>query len=94
MSDPAHETLRCPQCRHRMLVGHVAVSQGLHWLRRARGPYGDFREAIPGTHAILRPNRLPAWKCNACELILFRFGNDVARQTARQHAAPSLTPSE
>ncbi len=60
-------------------------------MRRAEGPYGDFAESIPGTHAILRPNRLPAWKCNACELVLFRFGHDLARQQDRQR--PPLDPT-
>ncbi|MEM8739311.1 MAG: PF20097 family protein [Planctomycetota bacterium] len=83
MNDPAHDTLRCPGCRARMTTGHVAVSQGLHWMRRAEGPYGDFAESIPGTHSVLRANRLAAWRCSACQLILFRFGHDVQRQQAR-----------
>ncbi len=65
-----------------MTPGHVAVSQGLHWMRRAEGPYGDFAENIPGTHAVLRANRLPAWRCSGCQLITFRFGHDVQRQEA------------
>ncbi|MEM1109020.1 MAG: PF20097 family protein [Planctomycetota bacterium] len=82
MSDPAHEPIRCPECRQRMTPGHVAVSQGLHWMRRAEGPYGDFAENIPGTHAVMRANRLPAWRCSSCMLITFRFGRDVQRQEA------------
>ena len=94
MADPAHETLRCPECHTRMTVGHVAVSQGLLWMRRAEGPYGDFAEAIPGTHAVLRANRLPAWKCSGCQLLLFRFGHDLQRQQAIQRdgvSAPNST---
>lgn len=82
MADPAHETLRCPECRQRMLVGHVSVSRGMNWMRRAEGPYGDFAETLPGTHAVLRANRLPAWKCSGCQLLFFRFGHDVQRQEA------------
>lgn len=65
-----------------MTPGHVAVSQGLSWMRRAEGPYGDFAENIPGTHAVMRANRLPAWRCHSCQLVLFRYGHDVQRQEA------------
>ena len=79
MADPAHESIRCPNCRAWMTSGFVAVSQGLHWLRRQEGPFGDFRESIPGTHAVMRGNRLPAWRCTACQTITFRYGHDVQR---------------
>ncbi|MEM6459569.1 MAG: PF20097 family protein [Planctomycetota bacterium] len=90
MPDPAHEPMRCPQCRVRMTPGHVAVSQGLHWLRRAEGPYGDFAENIPGTHAVLRANRLAAWRCSSCQLVLLRYGHDQQRQ---QELARSTLPT-
>lgn len=80
--DPAHEPIRCPVCRAWMRSGHVSVSQGLHWMRRAAGPFGDFKESIPGTHAVLRANRLPAWRCAACQTITFRYGHDVQRASA------------
>ncbi|MEM6856005.1 MAG: PF20097 family protein [Planctomycetota bacterium] len=94
MADPAHEPIRCPECRQRMTPGHVAVSQGLHWMRRAEGPYGDFAENIPGTHSVLRANRLPAWRCSACQLITFRFGRDVQRQEAIRRGSATVSPTE
>lgn len=96
MPDPAHETLRCPECRQRMTVGHVAVSQGLNWMRRAEGPFGDFAETLPGTNAVLRANRLPAWRCTACQLVMLRYGHDVQRQEAyrRGSVAPGQTLSD
>ncbi|MEO0514534.1 MAG: PF20097 family protein [Planctomycetota bacterium] len=94
MPDPAHDPIRCPECRQRMTSGHVAVSQGLHWMRRAEGPYGDFAENIPGTHSVLRANRLPAWRCSACQLITFRFGHDVQRQEAIRRGTTPVSPSD
>lgn len=83
MADPAHESQRCPQCRAWMTTGFLSVSQGLHWMRRAEGPLGDFAETLPGTQAVLRPNRLPAWRCSGCQTITFRYGHDVLKETAR-----------
>ena len=77
-----------------MTPGHVAVSQGLHWMRRAEGPYGDFAENIPGTHSVLRANRLPAWRCSSCQLITFRFGRDVQRQEAIRRGTTTATTAE
>ena len=96
MADPNHDSLRCPECRQWMTVGYVSVSQGRSWMRRAEGPLGDFAETIPGTHAVLRPNRLPAWRCPACQLVTFRFGHDVQRQEAyrRGSVAPGAGTSE
>lgn len=75
-----------------MTPGHVAVSRGLHWMRRAEGPYGDFAENIPGTHSVLRANRLPAWRCSGCQLITFRFGHDVQRQEAIRRGTTPASP--
>lgn len=92
MADPAHESKRCPQCRAWMTAGHVSVSQGLHWMRRAEGPLGDFAETLPGTHAVLRPNRLPAWRCTACQLVLMQYGHDVHKQSTHARSGPSVGP--
>lgn len=89
MSDPSHDPLRCPQCRDWMKPGFVSVSSGLHWLNRDAGPLGtDFLESIPGTHAIMRPNRLPAWRCRSCENITFRYGRDIHRKSQQAGKLP------
>ena len=84
MQDPAdrnddEEALRCPSCHAWLQPGFVAVSEGLLWLRNADGP-SDFAESIPGTAAILKANRLPAWRCQRCELVTMRFGRDPKRR--------------
>ncbi|BAM03482.1 PF20097 family protein [Phycisphaera mikurensis] len=86
MSDPhapadEEEALRCPSCDGWQQAGFVAVSEGLLWLRNAEGP-SDFAEAIPGTSAILKANRLPAWRCQRCELVTMRVGRDPRRRRA------------
>jgi hypothetical protein len=71
------ESMRCPGCRQWMQSGHVAISHGVMWLRNADSSHLPFSESVPGTHALMRANRLPAWRCPSCELLLFRFGRDV-----------------
>lgn len=72
-----------------MKPGFVSVSSGLHWLNRDAGPLGtDFLESIPGTHAIMRPNRLPAWRCRSCENITFRYGRDIHRKSQQAGKLP------
>ena len=75
-----HESHRCPECRAWMQVGYINVSSGLLWLAHHGASTGDFAESIPGTNAIMRPNRLPAWKCTGCELLTLRFGREVHKQ--------------
>lgn len=31
-------------------------------------------EDVPGTHAVMRPNRMEGYRCKKCHLILFRYG--------------------
>ena len=77
------EALRCSSCHAWLQPGFVAVSEGLLWLRNADGP-SDFAESIPGTTAILKANRLPAWRCQRCELVTMRFGRDPQRRPRKK----------
>lgn len=77
--EQAEESLRCPSCRAWLQPGFVAVSEGLLWLRNAEGP-SNFAEQLPGTLALLKANRLPAWRCQRCELVTLRFGRDPRRR--------------
>lgn len=76
-----------------MQPGFVAVSQGLLWMRNAEGSTLDFAENIPGTNAVMRANRLPAWRCPACELLTMRYGREVYKHMPTQHYTPPPTPT-
>jgi len=78
-----HERLRCPQCQQTMQTGFLPVSQGMHFIRGDGKAASHFAEDIPGTHAIMRTNKLPAYRCKSCELILFQYGRDTARRIER-----------
>jgi hypothetical protein len=73
------DRVHCPQCHGTMRGGFVAIEQGLRWVRRSDAGQ-DFVEHVPGTHAVMRANRLPAWRCTRCKLITFRYGEQAARQ--------------
>ena len=77
------ETMRCPQCQALMQSGFLSVSHGMHFIRGDGKGASHFAEDLPGTHAIMRANRLPAWRCKACDLVTFRFGRDIARAVER-----------
>jgi len=66
-----------------MQTGFIPVSQGMHFIRGDGRAAHHFAEDIPGTNAIMRTNRLLAWRCKACEIVLFRYGRDNAKRVAR-----------
>ncbi len=66
--------MRCPECNATMEEGLLPVSDGLHWSRGRSTAGGGMAEDVPGTHAVMRPNRMEAWRCKKCHLILFRYG--------------------
>lgn len=70
--------MRCPECNVLMEEGLLPVADGLHWLRGrptgGGGGAGGMAEDVPGTHAVMRPNRMEGWRCKKCHLILFRYG--------------------
>lgn len=81
--------MRCPECNATMEEGLLPVSDGLHWSRgRATGGSG-MAEDVPGTHAVMRPNRMEGWRCKKCHLILFRYGQpwETNKKAQMQHAA-------
>ena len=80
-------SVTCPGCGAVMIRGSVSVSQGMVWRRNTRSGGRDFAEDLPGTHAVLRPNRLPAWRCAGCELVLVRYGRKIHRHFQREDDA-------
>ncbi|WP_428389844.1 PF20097 family protein [Mucisphaera sp.] len=89
MATPAQpETFRCPRCRARMTPGVLPIAAGLSWLPLSPNATPAMAEGLPGTHAIMRPNRLPAWRCRACELVLFRHGRKMTDPLAEPDELP------
>ena len=78
-----HDTLRCPSCHTMMQTGFLPISRGMHFIRGDGNAAHHFAEDIPGTHAIMRNNRLIAWRCKKCGLIVFRYGRDNAKTLER-----------
>lgn len=78
-----HAPMRCPQCQAMMQAGFLPVSQGMHFIKGDGRSAHHFAEDIPGTHAIMRTNRLMAWRCKGCELVVFRYGRDNAKRIER-----------
>ncbi|MFI4861413.1 MAG: PF20097 family protein [Phycisphaerales bacterium JB063] len=78
-----HDKVRCPGCRAVMQDGYLPVNDGLVFVRGDGKAAGSFAEDIPGTHAVMRSNRLFAWRCKACHLVLFKYGRDNAKHVER-----------
>ncbi|MFN3168386.1 MAG: PF20097 family protein [Phycisphaeraceae bacterium] len=78
-----HDNLRCPNCQSLMQAGFLPVSKGMHFIRGDGRAASHFAEDIPGTHAIMRTNRLLAWRCKACRFIVFKYGRDSAKTIER-----------
>ena len=69
------------------------MSQGLLWVRNFEGSATDFAENIPGTNAIMRANRLPAWRCVSCELVTLRYGHEVHKHMPVSKYAEPVKPA-
>jgi hypothetical protein len=67
-----------------MEEGILPVAHGLHWVPAKDGSEGKMAEDVPGTHSVMRANRLQAWRCKKCELILLRYGFHHQRALARR----------
>ena len=67
-----------------MTEGALPVSGGLTWVRGRGKEASTVADDLPGTHAVLRPNRLDAWRCAHCRLVLFQYGIDDAKRRARR----------
>lgn len=78
-----HDTLRCPHCHALMQTGFLPTSKGMHFIRGDGKAASHFAESLPGTHAIMRTNRLLAWRCKSCEIVLFKYGRNNAKTLER-----------
>ena len=78
-----HDNLHCPYCQSLMQTGFLPVSRGMHFIRGDGKAAHHFAEDIPGTHAIMRSNRLLAYRCKKCEVILFKYGRGNAKVMER-----------
>lgn len=82
MSTP-HDALRCPACKTLMQDGYLPCSDGLHFIRGDGNAASSFAEDLPGTHAVMRTNRLLAWRCKPCGMVVFKYGRDNAKHIDR-----------
>lgn len=78
MAEP-HHSLRCPHCHALMQTGFLPASTGMHFIRGDGKAASQFAEDLPGTHAIMRSNRLLAWRCKRCEVVLFKYGRNNSK---------------
>lgn len=78
-----HDSLRCPHCHALMQMGFLPTSAGMHFIRGDGKAASQFAESLPGTHSIMRTNRLLAWRCKACEVVLFKYGRNNAKTLER-----------
>ncbi|MGB0768969.1 MAG: PF20097 family protein [Phycisphaeraceae bacterium] len=78
-----HDPIRCPHCHALMQTGFLPTSRGMHFIRGDGKAASHFAEDLPGTHAIMRPNRLLAWRCKMCEVVLFKYGRNNAKTIER-----------
>jgi hypothetical protein len=66
-----------------MQAGFLPTSTGMHFIRGDGKAASQFAEDLPGTHAIMRSNRLLAWRCKGCEVVLFKYGRNNAKKMER-----------
>jgi hypothetical protein len=68
--------LACPQCGGEMAEGYLAVLAGLHW-REPGEPIGvpHALSGLPGTVGWRARPRLHAFRCQACDIITFKYGS-------------------
>jgi hypothetical protein len=93
MSTKEPVLIRCPQCHSPMEEGCLPVAGGMHWVR-GRGQAKTLTENIPGTHAVMRTNRLEAWRCRKCQLVTFRYGRSIEQKPQQTAEASSPGPAE
>ena len=88
--------MRCPECNALMEEGLLPVAEGLHWLRGRKPGGPGMAEDVPGTHAVMRPNRMEGWRCKKCHLILFRYGEswDANKQAQMRMASEQPASGE
>jgi len=85
--------MRCPECNALLEEGLLPASEGMHWVRGRTPGGGGMAEDVPGTHAVMRPNRMEAWRCKKCHLILFHYGEswDANKKAQMLHEAQEPT---
>ena len=89
-----HDPLRCPHCKSLMQTGFLPTSTGMHFIRGDGKAASNFAENLPGTHAIMRTNRLLAWRCQACEIVLFKYGRNNAKTIERLLDEATITEQQ
>jgi hypothetical protein len=69
------QPLACPRCTKPMAEGYLPLLAGIHW-RRVSEPVGipHALKGLPGTVGWWGRPRVHAYRCEACEVVTFRYG--------------------
>lgn len=69
--------LVCPECGAGMRPGYLTTGSWLYWRRwNDRSLLVRFSDRVRGTlPSFVGTNRLPGYRCEQCEVIVFRYGD-------------------
>jgi hypothetical protein len=82
--DADAKDVTCPQCGAEMVEGYLALLSGLHW-RQIDEPIGmpHALAGLPGTVGWRVRPRLHGFRCEACSIVTFKYGDRRKPRTAR-----------
>jgi hypothetical protein len=74
--DADAKDVTCPQCGAEMVEGYLALLAGLHW-RQIDEPIGTPHAlgGLPGTVGWRARPRLHGFRCEACSIVTFKYGD-------------------
>ena len=77
--DADAKNVTCPQCDSEMVEGYLALLSGLHW-REIDEPIGtpNTLSGLPGTVGWRARPRLHGFRCEACSVVTFKYGERPA----------------
>jgi|GEM_PF-3150225 len=71
------DSICCPECGAGMRPGYLTTGAWLYWRKWTdRSLLVKFSDRLPNTlPSFVGTNRLPGYRCEECELVVFRYGN-------------------
>ncbi|WP_404431866.1 PF20097 family protein [Sutcliffiella horikoshii] len=67
------DIVKCPECSNEVKQGYIFSPRRICWSESADSIFADFESEVLIKDAILKISKIPAVRCEKCNLVTFKY---------------------
>ncbi|OZU89600.1 hypothetical protein CIL03_00160 [Virgibacillus indicus] len=68
-----NDAVKCPECSNEVKQGYIFSPRRISWSESADSIFSDFGSEVLINDAFFKINKIPAYRCEKCNLVIFKY---------------------